>query len=65
MIACALSAKNNIIIKKVDPKIVKSEIDVLKKVGIKIIKKNHQLLLKNQKIKQNKYYNKTISRFSN
>ena len=49
MIACALSAKNNIIIKKVDPKIVKSEIDVLKKVGIKIIKKKSSIVIKKSK----------------
>ena len=49
MIACALSAKNNIIIKKVDPKIVKSEIDVLKKVGIKIIKKKSSIVIKKTK----------------
>ena len=39
MIASALMAKKYIIIDKVEPKIVKSEIDILKRIGVKIIKK--------------------------
>ena len=39
MIACALLAKKNLLIDKIDPKIVKNEIDVLKKIGVKLIKK--------------------------
>ena len=49
MIAGALLAKKNLKINKIDPKIIKSEIDVLKKIGVKIIKKNLQLLLKKVK----------------
>ena len=39
MIASALMAKKYLIINKIDPKIVKSEINILKKIGVKIIKK--------------------------
>jgi UDP-N-acetylglucosamine 1-carboxyvinyltransferase len=39
MIAGALLAKKNLIIDKIDPKIVKSEIDILRKIGTKIIQK--------------------------
>ena len=46
MIAGALLAKKNLIIDKIDPKIVKSEIDILRKIGTKIIKKKNQLLSK-------------------
>ena len=46
MIAGALIAKNKIKINKVDPKIVKTEISTLKKIGIQITKKKIQLLLK-------------------
>ena len=34
MIAGALLAKKNLIIDKIDPKIVKSEIDILRKIGV-------------------------------
>ena len=43
-IAGALLAKRNLTIDKIDPKIVKSEINLLKKIGVKIIKKIHLLL---------------------
>ncbi len=46
MIASALLAKNNMIIDRIDPNIVKNEISVLKKIGVPIKKKNLQLLLK-------------------
>ena len=46
MIAGALLAKKNLIIDKIDPKIIKSEIDVLRKIGTKIIQKKNQLLSK-------------------
>ena len=46
MIASALLAKNNMIIDRIDPNIVKNEISVLKKIGVPIKKKNFQLLLK-------------------
>ena len=39
MIASALMVKKEIIIDKIIPKIAKTEIDTLKKIGIKIIKK--------------------------
>ena len=52
MIAGALLAKKNLIINKIDPKIVKSEIQVLKKIGIKIkIKKSSIVIQKNKKLK--------------
>jgi len=52
MIACALQAKNNIIIDKIDPKIIKSEINILKKIGVKIKqKKNSIIIKKNKKLK--------------
>ena len=35
MIASALLAKKNLVIDKINPKIIKSEIDVLKKIGVK------------------------------
>ena len=42
MIASALLAKKSITINKIDPKIVKSEISILKKIGIQIIRKKLQ-----------------------
>ncbi len=42
MIASALLAKKKLIIDKIDPKVVKSEIDVLKKIGVRIIQKKNQ-----------------------
>ena len=53
MIAGALQATNNIIINKIDPKIVKSEIDILRKTGVKItIKKSSIVIRKNKKLKR-------------
>ena len=46
MIASALLAKNNLTIDRVNPKIVKSEIDVLKKIGVSIIQKKNSLIIK-------------------
>ena len=46
MIAGALLAKKNLKINKVNPKIIKSEIDVLKKIGVKIIKKKSSVIVK-------------------
>ena len=66
MIAGALLAKKDLTIDKIDPKIVKSEINVLKMVGVKIIKKKSSLIIKKKKkIKEYKYYNKTLSELSN
>ena len=45
MIASALLAKKNLIIDKIDPKIIKNEIDVLKKIGVKIIKKQNSIVV--------------------
>ena len=36
-------------IDKIDTKIIKSEINILKKIGVKIIQKKNQLLLKKAK----------------
>ena len=46
MIASALLAKKNLIIDRINPKIVKSEIDVLKKIGVIIIQKKNSLIIK-------------------
>jgi UDP-N-acetylglucosamine 1-carboxyvinyltransferase len=46
MISGALLAKRNFLIDKVDPKIIKSEIDILKKIGIKIIKKKNSIIIR-------------------
>ena len=45
MIASALIGKK-IIIDKIDPNIIKSEIDILKKMGVKIKKNKDQLQYK-------------------
>ena len=52
MIASALLAKKNLIINKIDPKIVKSEINILKKIGVKIIKKKSVIVYRNKKLKK-------------
>ncbi len=53
MIACALLAKKNIIIDKIDPKIVKNEINVLKTLGVKIVKKKSYVIIKkNRKLRK-------------
>ena len=53
MIACALLAKNNVIIDKIDPKIVKNEISILKTIGVKIKKKKSSIIIKkNRKLKK-------------
>ena len=49
MIACALLAKNKIIIDKINPKIVKNEINILKTIGVKIKKKKTSVIKKNNK----------------
>ena len=49
MIAGALLAKKNLTIDKIDPKIIKSELNILKKIGVQISKKKTQLLLKEEK----------------
>jgi len=49
MIASALLAKKKLIIDKIDPKIIKSEIEVLKKIGVQINKKKNSLTIKSSK----------------
>ncbi len=46
MIAGALLAKKKLFIDKIDPKLVKSEIDVLKKIGVKLIIKKTSIIVK-------------------
>ena len=53
MIASALQAKKNVTIDKIDPKLIKSEIDILKKIGVQIIKKRSSIIVaKNKKLKR-------------
>ena len=53
MIAGALTARKNLIIDKIDPKIVQNEIEVLRKIGVKIIKKKTLIIIKkNKKLKR-------------
>ncbi len=53
MIACALLAKKNMKIDKIDPKIVKNEINILKTIGVKIVKKKSSIIIKkNNKLKK-------------
>jgi len=49
MIASALLVKKKLIIDKIDPKIIKSEIEVLKKIGVQINKKKNSLTIKSSK----------------
>jgi UDP-N-acetylglucosamine 1-carboxyvinyltransferase len=48
MIASALIGKK-IIIDKIDPKIIKSEIDILKKMGVNVKKKSNSVIIKKNK----------------
>ena len=49
MVAGALLAKKSLIVKKIDPGVVKNEIDVLKKIGVKIIQKKNSIIIKKNK----------------
>ena len=49
MIAGALLAKKNLIIDKIDPLVVKNEINILKKIGVKIIKKKSFVIISRDK----------------
>ena len=49
MIASALLAKNKITINKIEPKIIKNEINVLKKIGVKLYVKKSSIIIKNSK----------------
>ena len=46
MIASTLLAKKYITINNIDPKIIKSEIDVLKKIGVKILQRKNSIIIK-------------------
>ncbi len=53
MIASALLTKNNMIIDRIDPNIVKNEISILKKIGVPIKKKKSSIIIKkNKKLKK-------------
>ena len=49
MVACALTAKKRVKINKINPKIVKSEIDLLKKIGVDIKKNKSSITIKKSK----------------
>ncbi len=49
MIAGALLVKKNLLIDQIDPKLVKNEISVLKKIGINIIRKQSAIIIKKSK----------------
>ena len=49
MIASALASKKNLTINKIDPKIIKNEINVLKKIGVQITKKKSSIIIKKSK----------------
>jgi UDP-N-acetylglucosamine 1-carboxyvinyltransferase len=49
MIASALMVKKEIILDKIIPQIVKTEIDTLKKMGVRIIKKKSSIIVKKSK----------------
>ena len=49
MIAGALLTKKDLIIDKIDTKIIKSEISILKKIGVKIIQKKKSIIIKKSK----------------
>ena len=49
MIAGALVSKKRLTFNKIDPRIIKSEIDVLKKIGVQITKKKSSIIIKKSK----------------
>ena len=49
MIASALLAKNELVINKIDPKIIKSELMILKKIGVQIKQKKNSIIIKKGK----------------
>ena len=49
MIASALLAKNKIEIDRINPKVIKSELDVLRKIGIQIKKRKSSVIIKRSK----------------
>ena len=53
MIASALLAKKKLTINKINPKIIKSEIGIMRKIGVKIlINKNSLTIIRNKKLKK-------------
>jgi UDP-N-acetylglucosamine 1-carboxyvinyltransferase len=64
MIASALVSKKNLTINKIDPKIIKSEIDILKKIGVQITKKKSSIIInKSKKLKKIKISTKPYPGF--
>ena len=49
MIAGALLAKKKLIIDKIEPKLIKTEINILKKIGVQITQKRNSIIVKNNK----------------
>ena len=49
MIASGLLAKKNVTIDKINPKIIKSELDILKKIGVQIKQKKNSITVKRAK----------------
>ena len=49
MIASALLAKKNLIIDKIDPKIIKNELNVLQKIGVQIKQKKNSIIINKAK----------------
>ncbi len=49
LIACALLVQRDLVIDKINPIIIKNEIDVLKKIGVKIKKKKNSIVIKKSK----------------
>ena len=46
IIASSLLAKKDLLIEKINPKVIKSEIEILKKIGVKIIKNKKSIIIK-------------------
>ena len=49
IVAGTLLTKKSLVIDKIDPKIIKSEIAVLKKIGVKIVKNKNSIVIKKSK----------------
>ena len=49
MMASALLAKNDLVIDKIEPKIIKSELNILKKIGVQIKQKKDFIIIKRAK----------------
>ena len=64
MIAAALVGKK-VILNKIESRVIQNEIDVLKKMGVKLKAQRSTILFKSNNIKKNKSFNKAISWISN